>query len=358
MEKLRPIILIWTSDREALITDIKSKLQILLGEQRIEAEIVTYDYFTDDSPNKSIEPSVRGKHVYILSDVYSDDVNKKWFKSSINDRYIFSKNLQRAAHSFGAKTTNVIYPTFPYGRDDKFDNMGTKEHMKRKWNLANMVIQDAITQNLAYVITHDIHNLATVNVPQIPWVNTKFVSLAYGWTIEEVMKRAGLYNKGTVLSGTDEWAARKIVAVCKDLKLGNLIAVKVKDYSQSQSIDSIQVYGNARDKDVILYDDILDTGGTMIKCLKKIHRKGPKSVNLLISHALFNGNSLKDLLTAHKKGMFTKLYITNAVMRTHLDEFFAKHTYPSFIESDRSQYHPCSYGQLDCSRERHQLQQQ
>lgn len=333
MEKLRPIILIWTSDREALITDIKSKLQILLGEQRVEAEILPYTFFKDGSPDMKLEESVRGKHVYIVSDVYSDAANQAWFVPSINDRYFYARCLQRTAQVFGAKTANVIYPTFPYARDDKFDNMGTKEHMKRKPNAASMVIADCITQNLDQVITQDIHNLATISVPHMSGLRTKFVSLAYGWTIEEVIKRAGLDLSNTILSWTDEGALKKIVAVCKDLKLDNLTTIKKKDYSKSQAVDEIQVFGEAEDKDVLLYDDMLDTWGTLLTCLDKIQAKKPRSVNLLITHALFNGTSLDKLLEAHKKGLFTKLYITNAVMRTHLDEFFAKHNYPSFIET-------------------------
>lgn len=332
MERLRPIMLIGTEDRKALIQDIQQQLQVLLEPQDIESQILDYTYFKDGSPDILLPESVRGKHVYIVSDVYSDAPNDTWFVPSVNDRYHESRLLQRTAKVYGAKTVNVIFPAFPYARDDKFDNMGTKASMKRKPNAASMVIQDCYANNLNYVLTQDIHNLATISVPFTGGSMTHFVSLSYGWTIEEVIKRAWLDKDNITLSGTDEWAVRKIDAVCKDLKLPKLVSLKEKDYSKPQGAEKIQVFGDATDRDVVLYDDILDTGWTMIKCLVEIKNKSPRSVNLLISHALFNGDSLEKLLEAHKEWLFDKLYITNSVLKQKVDTFFAEKKYTSFVE--------------------------
>ncbi|MBP6256829.1 hypothetical protein KA405_03840 [Patescibacteria group bacterium] len=102
-----------------------------------------------------------------MSDIYSNAKISESFCPSVNDRYFYSRCLQRVAQVFGAKTANVLFPAFPYARDDKLDNMGTKEHMKRKPNAASMIVQDCVTQNINHVITHDIHNLATISVPHM-----------------------------------------------------------------------------------------------------------------------------------------------------------------------------------------------
>ncbi len=223
---------------------------------------------------------------------------------------------QRIAQVFGAKTTNVLFPAFPYARDDKLDNMGTKEHMKRKPNAASMIVQDCVTQNINHVITHDIHNLATISVPHMIGWKTKFISTAYWRMIEEVIKKAWIIQENTVLSGTDEWALRKIVAVCKDLKLNNLTTLKAKDYSQAQAVEDIQVYGECTDKDVILYDDILDTGGTLLTCLRKIHKKANLAASISLSVTDYSMATVSNNCSKHTKHDYSR----NCILPTQYSE--------------------------------------
>jgi ribose-phosphate pyrophosphokinase len=335
MNTPRPIHFIVTEDRVELVNAIKEKLQILLWDRPVESQVLPYKYFKDSSPNEEFPESVRWKHVYIISDVFSNAENNENYDSSVNDRYEYSRWFQKIAQNSKAKTINVIFPAFPYARDDKFDHMWCSAHMKRTANRASIVIEDSLNRGLSYVITHDIHNLATFAVPRFGGMNTSFISLAYGRTIQEVIKRTWIKQKNTILSGTDQWATKKIEAVCKDLHINYLEASKKRDYTKPQSVSKIKVYGSVNKKDVILYDDILDTGWTLITCLKEIwNKKGkPNSVNLLISHGLFNGNSLEQVLEAHKAWLFNKLYITNSVLRTQLETFFEEHNYPSFIET-------------------------
>lgn len=92
----RPIILIGTEDRRELIQDIQRNLSLVLVND-IEIELKPHKYFTDGAPNTYLEQSVRGKHVYIVSDPNSDSINEEGFKSSINDRYMYKRALAKAA---------------------------------------------------------------------------------------------------------------------------------------------------------------------------------------------------------------------------------------------------------------------
>ncbi len=63
-----------------------------------------------------------------------------------------------------------------------------------------------------------------------------------------------------------------------------VITLKEKDYNQAQQVDVIKVYGEIEGKDVVLYDDLLDTGGTLVKTIEAVAAKKPRSINVLISH--------------------------------------------------------------------------
>lgn len=312
----RPIILIWTDDRSELIIAIKEKLSLLLKNE-VQAECNPQKYFTDGAPDMKIEESIRGKHVYVITDPNSNDANGAGIVSSINDRYMYARALSKTAKDFWAKTINQIFTTFPYARDDKNDDVGNNKHTKRKPNLANLAVQDIINDNNDYCITLDLHNPATFNRS----APTKFVNLSIGWLFQEIIDQEKIEKENMIISWCDEWSLKKIRAVAKWFDVPIVITLKEKDYDQAQQVDVIKVYGDIENKDVVLYDDLLDTGGTLVKTIEAVAAKKPRSINVLISHWLFNGDALDKLDKAYKKWLFNKLFITNTVKRKNLPDY-------------------------------------
>jgi phosphoribosylpyrophosphate synthetase len=70
----RPIILIGTDDRHDLIEEMQKKLSLVLLNE-VQAEYNPQKYFTDGAPNMKLKESVRGKHVYVITDPNSNDAN-------------------------------------------------------------------------------------------------------------------------------------------------------------------------------------------------------------------------------------------------------------------------------------------
>lgn len=48
--------------------------------------------------------------------------------------------------------------------------------------------------------------------------------------------------------------------------------------------------GNVKDKDCIIIDDMIDTGGTMMKSINELKKLGAKRIYVFVTHGLFNGN--------------------------------------------------------------------
>jgi len=310
----RPIIIIGTDDRKELIVAIQQKLSLVLLNE-VQIELNPQKYFTDKSPNLEIKESIRWKHVYIITDPHSNDANAAGHVSSINDRYMYAKALTKTAMDFGAKTVNQIFPAFPYARDDKYDDIGNSAHTTRKPNLANQVVEEVINDGNDYCITLDLHNPATFNRSK----TTHFVNLGIGWMFKQIIEDVGKENM--VFSGCDEWSLKKIRAIAKDFEVPVLVTLKQKDYSQSQQVDVINVYGDVEGKSVILYDDMIDTWWTLVKTIETMAAKNPTSINVLVTHGLFHGDALHKLDKAHKKWLFNKLYITDTIKRKNLPEF-------------------------------------
>ncbi len=57
----------------------------------MESQVLPYAYFKDTSPNDELPESVRGKHVYVVSDVFSNRKNTQNDPALVDDRYEYSR---------------------------------------------------------------------------------------------------------------------------------------------------------------------------------------------------------------------------------------------------------------------------
>ena len=57
----------------------------------------------------------------------------------------------------------------------------------------------------------------------------------------------------------------------------------------------MQVIGDVDGKDIVLIDDICDTGGTLAKSAALLKEKGARSVRALITHPVLSGNAYENI---------------------------------------------------------------
>ncbi len=311
------IHLISTQDTKVLVDNIFFIMKKDLSEGLISIENVVYDEFANGETRVNLNQSVRGKHVYVIWDVNANgetgDCCVKY-----NDRLIQLLLILQCAKNHGAKTVNIIPTCFPYSRQDKPVQWWLKERVSREPSSAQFMVdifQDLLNTN--YCITIDVHNPAVINNSR----KTNFVNLYTGWFLQKII--LNLWKQDIVISPMDEWWLKKIASISKDLWLNYLTVLKKRDYSKINSVDEIFVHGDVKWKDIIIHDDILDTGGSLIKLIEKIYKSGPKSINVSITHGLFNKDSSKKLEILHNQWKFEKIFVTNTVFRKE---------YPSFVE--------------------------
>lgn len=68
-----------------------------------------------------------------------------------------------------------------------------------------------------------------------------------------------------------------------------------KHRKRANEIASMVVIGDVTDKDVVIVDDICDTGGTLAKSAGLLKEKGAKSIRALITHPVLSGNAYKTI---------------------------------------------------------------
>src|SRR5699024_1832988 len=64
-----------------------------------------------------------------------------------------------------------------------------------------------------------------------------------------------------------------------------------KQRKRANEVASMTVIGDVQDRDVVLIDDIIDTGGTLTKSAAMLKEKGARSVRAFCTHPVLSGNA-------------------------------------------------------------------
>ena len=65
--------------------------------------------------------------------------------------------------------------------------------------------------------------------------------------------------------------------------------------SNDDKVVATNIIGDVKDKHVILLDDIIDTGSTMVKAAQLIKENGAKTVRAMITHPVLSGNAIEKI---------------------------------------------------------------
>lgn len=126
-----------------------------------------------------------------------------------------------------------------------------------------------------------------------------------------------------VVSAPDIGGLKTANILATDLCVPLVTVYKERNYSKANCIESMQLIGDVSGKDVVLVDDILDTGGTLISAIDLLKSKGANKIYFFVSLALLNGPAIERIDKSFAENKLFKIVTTDAVYRS--DEFVNKH---------------------------------
>ncbi len=230
---------------------------------------VTISEFSDGETNVQVNESVRGQDVFIIQSTYNP-VNKH-----LMQLLIMCDCLKRS----NAKSITAVIPYFGYARQDR-------KVLPRVPITAKLVADMIQVAGATRVVTMDLHAAQIQGFFNIP------VDNLYGTIIFlNYIKDMGLEN--TIIASPDVGGVARARSVAKHLNLD--IAIIDKRREKANSSEVMNIIGDVDNKEVILIDDMIDTGGTIVKAASALKAKGAKSVQVFAVHPVFSGNAYKDL---------------------------------------------------------------
>ena len=254
----------------------------------IDLSPISIERFADGEILVTPEISVRGQDVAIIQSI-SSPINE-----NLMELLIAIDALKRSS----ANSINVIIPYMGYARQDR----KTKPHEPITFKLvANMLSVAGVTR----VLTFDIHSDQTQGFFDIPFDSIKSSLFLLDYFIKET--KIGDF----VVVSPDYGGVKRArdISLTFDLPL----AIVDKRRPAPNQVEVTQVLGDIKDKHCLLFDDMIDTGGTVIAASKLLKEKGAKSTSILVTHGLFNNDACEKFNSAIKDGYIDNIFVTDTI---------------------------------------------
>lgn len=275
---------------------------------------VKYTRFKNGEVKAEILESVRGLRIYLIYDVSNNypikcaGSDEEGTCFTVNDHLMFIFTTVQALLIAGAESVTLVLPTYPYARQHKKSG--------REALTAGMVARMFEGLGVDRVITLDIHSREIENA--FDKIRLENLHASYQ-TMIQLHKIIDFSDPNIVVVAPDTGAVSRNKFYAQALHRPLAMLYKERDYSvvskdaKHSNIKSIQLLGDVKGKTVLIADDMIATGGTLITAMRELKKLGAERIICLVSLPFFNGSAIEDFDSAYKEGVFYRIIGTNAV---------------------------------------------
>jgi len=227
------------------------------------------------------------KYLRVLEDVKREDVIVIQSISRTPDEFLFEYLLLvDTLKDLGAKRVVSFIPYFAYARQDERFNPGEALSFKT----VSKLIEDIGTDEIYTIDMHQHRVLRSSDAFKIPSRNLSAMPL-----LADYVEKTGNLRKPLVIgpdTEAEQWARLAAERLRTDYD------VFEKKRLGSENVQIRPKKANARDRDVLIVDDIISTGGTIVEALKILFSQGAKKIDVACTHPLLISGALAKIYEA------------------------------------------------------------
>ncbi|WP_026525734.1 ribose-phosphate pyrophosphokinase [Butyrivibrio sp. MB2005] len=280
----------------------------------------------------TLTESIRGKDVFILADVMNHSLTYKMHGYtnyySPDDHY---QDLKRviAAINGKARRINIIMPFLYEGRQHHKNNRESLD--------AAVMFKELHEMGITNFLTFDAHDPRISNAAPISGFDNFMASPQFFKSLITNIEDFVVDKNNLTVISPDEGALDRAVYFANVLGVNTGMFYKRRDYSKvvngSNPIVAHEYLGDdIEGKDVIIIDDMISSGSSMIDTSKQLKKRGAKRVYICTTFGLFtNGIDIFD--KGYEEGAFDALITTNLIYQT--PEYADR---PYYIVADMSKF--------------------
>ena len=259
-----------------------------------------------------INETVRGHDIYIICDLFNYGVTYKMYgvenRMSPDDHY---QDLKRIIAAMGGKARRitVVMPMLYEGRQHRRNGRESLD--------AALALTELVSMGVSNIITFDAHDPRIQNA--IPLSGFDNVQPTYQMikALVRTIPDIQLDKDHTIIISPDEGGMSRSMYYSSVLKLDLGMFYKRRNYAVvidgKNPIEAHEYLGRSvAGKDVIIVDDMIASGESMIDVAGKLKERGAKRIFIFTTFGLFT-NGLEVFDSAAQNGMIDKVFTTNSI---------------------------------------------
>ncbi|MCD8431957.1 ribose-phosphate pyrophosphokinase [Tenacibaculum finnmarkense genomovar ulcerans] len=243
---------------------------------------VTTTHFSDGEFQPAFEESIRGRRIFLIGSTFPSADN-------LMEMLLMCDAAKRAS----ARHITAVMPYFGWARQDRKD----KPRVAIGAKLVAKLLESA---GATRIMTMDLH------ADQIQGFFEKPVDHLFGSTIFlPYVKSLNLDN--LTIASPDMGGSKRAYAYSKFLESDVVICYKQRQ--KANVIAYMELIGEVKGKNVILVDDMIDTGGTLTKAADLMMERGALSVRAICTHPILSGDAYERI----QNSKLTELIVSNTI---------------------------------------------
>ncbi len=275
---------------------------------------INFPRFGTGESKAALKQTVRGYDIFIICDCFNYGVTYKMYGMDVpmspDDHFA---NIKRAISAIEgkAKRISVIMPMLYEGRQHK---RSSRESLD-----CAMMLQELYNMGVENIITFDAHDARVMNA--IPLCGFESVSPAYQM-IKSMVRNVddlSLDKDNLMIISPDEGGMSRCIFYSTVLGVELGMFYKRRDYSRivdgRNPIIAHEFLGdNVAGKDVIIVDDMISSGESMIEVATKLKELKANRIYVFSAFGLFC-NGLEGFDKAYEEGLIYRVFTTNLIYR-------------------------------------------
>jgi ribose-phosphate pyrophosphokinase len=272
-----------TSEQLRVYPDDLSTLKLFAGNANRELAERIADYlgvklgnlvstkFSDGETRIIVSESARGNDVFIIQPTCNP----------VNDTLMELLIMLDAFRRASARRITVVVSYYGYARQDK--------KIKPREPVTARLVADLITVAGANrVVAIDLHADQIQGFFDIPVDHLYGAPIIGRWMIEH-----GYQGDGIVVVSPDVAGVSRVRALAEMLDAS--IAIIAKKRPAPNKVEIMEIIGDVSGKKCVMLDDMIDTGGSVIKGAEMLLQRGATEVLASCTHPVFSGNAPENL---------------------------------------------------------------
>ncbi len=294
----RPDNIAFSSDHIVLITGlaypqlahrIGEELTKLVGAKDPITVAETVTLFANGERKVKIPTNLRNRHVFIIQSTCPPQT-----EAAILENAFMGDAAKRAS----AREVTAIIPYAGYTRGDKKD--------EPRVSITGAVVTDIIGTRVDRIVTMDLHADQIQGFYNGPMDNLQALK-AFAPILQKELP------PDIVVVSPDAGGLKRAEEFAQKLNAASIASIyKRRDPRKRNHTVSLGLMGNVQDKDVLLVDDMIDTGGSLLDAVTMLKNNGARKIFVAATHGLFSANAIERLANAPIEA----IYITDSVPQT------------------------------------------